>query len=496
MLRTLGLERFLPLRWVPPGNPWRKQPFTKPQRMRMALEELGTTFVKVGQIVSTRTDLLPPEFAVELTKLQDSLQPLPLDVIEKAISAELGRPVNEVFASFDPHPVGVASIGQAHAATLRDGTEVVVKARKPGVAGQVEEDLDILRQLAASSAQRWEGAQDYDLVGIVEEIAETLMAEMDYVKEGHNAEYFARFFQEDPSIHIPKILWEFTGPRVITLERIRGISILDGASLEKGGFDRKELAKRCVNLWLKMVFEGEVFHADPHPGNLFVEKDGRLGLIDFGMVGIVDNEVRKHLATALKAILDRDVDLLIDSLMDLGAVPPEGSRESLRKDLKHVMGHYPKLSMAELKVNSNLGELLTVLRRNRIQLPSNSFLLLKTMAMVQSLGKGLDSGFDIFPLLEPNVNRVLKERFSPSAIIRRLPSAAADFANLSMELPQRVSRVMKSIERGEVKVRVDATGLERHLEHLERMVNRVVIGLVVAALIIGVAIFVLTLRVP
>jgi ubiquinone biosynthesis protein len=185
--------------------------------------------------MSTRTDLLPPEFAVELAKLQDSLKPLPSDVIEKAISDELGRPVNEVFASFDPVPVGVASIGQAHAAKLRDGTEVVVKARKPGVVEQVEEDLEILRQLAVESAHRWEGAQEYDLVGIVEEIAESLMAEMDYVKEGHNAEYFAKFIEADPSIHIPKVLWEFTTSRVITLERIRGIGILDVASLERAG---------------------------------------------------------------------------------------------------------------------------------------------------------------------------------------------------------------------------------------------------------------------
>ena len=495
MIRTLGLERFLPMRWVPPGNPWHKQIYTKPQRMRMALEELGTTFVKVGQIISTRTDLLPPDFALELAKLQDSLKPLPVDVMKKVIGDELGRGVEEVFASFDANPVGVASIGQAHAATLHDGTEVVVKARKPGVVEQVEEDLEILHQLAEASAHRWEGAQQYDLVGIVEEIAETLTAEMDYLKEGHSAEHFAGFFHEDPSVHIPKIVWEFTRARVLTLERIRGISVLDVESLDKGGFDRKELAKRCVNLWLKMVFEGEVFHADPHPGNLFVEDGGRLGLIDFGMIGIVDNEVREHLASALKGILERDVDLLVDSLMDLGAVRPEGSRDNLRKDLKHVMGHYPKLSMAEMRVGSNLGELITVLRRNYIQLPSNSFLLLKTMAMAQSLGKGLDSDFDIFPMLEPHVKRVMKGRYSTSAIIRRLPSAAANMAISSMELPQRVSRLLRTVERGELKIRADASGLERHLEHLERIVNRIVIGLILAAIIIGLAVFLLAYRV-
>jgi len=495
VLRTLGLERFLPFRLVLPAAPWRKPSGTMAERMRMALEELGTTFVKVGQIISTRTDLLPPDFAQELAKLQDSLRPLPVDVVKKAIGDELGRPVEEVFDHFDPRPIGVASIGQAHIATLRDGTEVVVKARKPGVVEQVQEDLEILRHLAVASAQRWEGAHQYDLIGIVEEIAETLAAEMDYVKEGHNAEYFAQFFQRDSSIHVPKIFWDSTKSRVITMERIRGIGILDVRSLDRAGFDRKELAPRAVNLWLKMVFEGEVFHADPHPGNLFVEGGGRLGLIDYGMVGVADKEVREQLASALKAILDRDVDLLIESLTELGAVSAEGSRDYLRKDLKHVMGHYPKLSMAELKDSSNLGELITVLRRNHVQLPSNSFMLLKTMAMVQSLGKGLDPDFDFFSLLEPYLDRVLKERYSPIALARRLPSAALDLANLSMELPQRLNRLVRQAERGGLKVRAEASGLERHVEHIERLVNRMVIGIIVAAIIVAVALFIVAYRV-
>ena len=294
----------------------------------MALEELGTTFIKVGQILSTRTDMLPSEFTLELSKLQNSLTPLPLEVIEKVIKDELGHPIGEVFSSFDPGPLGVASIGQAHAATLQDGTEVVVKIRKPGVVEQVTEDLDILRQLAENTTKRPDYSYQYNLTGLIEEIADTILAELDYIREGHSAEHFARFFQSDSSIHIPKIIWQYTTPRVIVLERIRGIGILDLTALDKAGFDRKELAKRSVNIWLKMVFEDAVFHADPHPGNLFVEADGRLGLIDFGMIGLVDDEVRDHLASAVRAILDRDADTLVDSIIDLGAVAPMGSRKA------------------------------------------------------------------------------------------------------------------------------------------------------------------------
>ncbi|MBI4289064.1 MAG: AarF/ABC1/UbiB kinase family protein [Chloroflexi bacterium] len=494
LIRVLGLRRFLRLRWLPSGNPWRKDAYSQSQHTRMALEELGTTFIKVGQILSTRTDILPGEFTRELAKLQNALRPVPTPVIEQVIDEELGRPIDEVFASFDPQPMGVASIGQAHAATLHDGTHVVVKTQKPGVADQVAEDVDILRHMSESATERWQYSRQYDLTRIVEEIAETLTAEMDYVREAHSIEHFAEFFRQDPSVHIPKVFWEYTTPRVITMERIRGVSILDLPALDKAGLDRKDLAKRCVNLWLKMVFEGDVFHADPHPGNLFVETDGRLGLIDFGMIGLVDDDVRDRLASSVKAILDHDVDLLVDSLIELGAVARPGSREKLRADLKHLMGHYP-VAIPQLCLGANLGELFNVVRRNQVQLPDNAFMLLKTVSMAQSLGKGLDPDFDFFKLLSPNVEHILKEKYSLSAMARRFPGMAAEMALMGLELPRRVFRVARALDRGELNIRTDVPGLERHMVHLERIVTRMVIGLIAAAIILALALIYLGLRI-
>jgi ubiquinone biosynthesis protein len=498
VLRYVGLQRILPFLFVLRGNPFRKMPYTKPERMRMAIEELGTFFVKLGQILSTRADLLPPAYTQELSKLQSSLKPLPPEVMKKVINNELGRSADEVFSSFDPHPVGVASIGQVYSCSLGDGTEVVVKVQKPGVPEQVEEDMYILGRAAVSATKHWKGAQQYDLVGIVQEIADTIKTEMDYIQEGHSAEYFARFFQEDPSIHIPKIFWESTKLRVVTMERIHGIGILDVQSLDKAGFDRKELAKRSVSLWLKMVFEGEAFHADPHPGNLFVEPDGRLGLVDFGMVCQVDDEVRWRLANALKAILDRNADLLIDALIELGAVSLrlEGSRASLRKDVKYVMVHYPTIHLQKRSesVSSSLGQLFSLLRRNHIQLPSNTFLLLKTIVMAQSLGRGLDPEFDITPMLESSVMQIIKKRYSIIAALRRLPMATAQLASLAGGLPERLDRMMKTVERGEIQVRADVSGVEKHIHHLERIVNRTVICIIGSAVILGLALFYLAFR--
>jgi ubiquinone biosynthesis protein len=493
LIRTLGLKRFLPLHWVPPGNPWHKEEFTRAERTRMALEELGTTFVKVGQILSTRSDVLPSDYVQELVKLQDSLKPLPVEALEKVIKDELGRPVGELFASFEPKPLGVASIGQVHAATLKDGTEVVVKIQKPGVKELVTQDLEILRHLTAPSPQREEGWQQYDLAALVEEISDTLTGELDYMREGHSAEHFARFFQDDPSVHIPKIFWEYTTPKVITMERIRGISILNASALDEAKVDCKELAKRSVSIWTKMVFEDSIFHADPHPGNVFVEPDGRLGLVDFGMIGLVDDEVRTYVVSVVRGILDRDVDLLIDSLVDLGAVTPAHSKENLRKDLKHLMGHYPLIT-EDLNLTSNFGELFAVIRRNRIQLPGNTFLLLKTMTMAQGLGQRLDKDFDFFAILSPFVEDILKKKYKPSSILRRLPPAVAELALFGISLPTRLVRIVKSLERGDLQIRADVSGVERHLEHLERIVNRAIIGLIVAAVIIAGAITVAAVR--
>ena len=484
LMRTIGLERFLPFPWLPPGNPWRKEIYTRSQRTRMALEELGTTFVKVGQILSTRSDVLPSDFVEELTKLQDSLTPLPVEVIKEVIEREFRRSVEELFVSFDAKPLGVASIAQAHAATLQDGTEVVVKVQKPGVREQVTEDLEILRQLAASAASGGGRAQQYDAAGLIEEIADTLTGELDYIREGHSAEHFARFFQGDPSIHIPKVFWDYTASQVITLERIRGTSILDVTALERQGFDPRTLAKRSVGIWIKMVFEDTVFHADPHPGNLFVEADGRLGLVDFGMIGVVDDEVRSYVVNAVKAILDRDPNLLLDSLADLGAVTPAGSRQGLRKDLNHIMSHYPSLS-EDLNLTSNLGELFAVVRRNHIQLPGNTFLLLKTMTMAQSLGQRLDADFDFFALLTPSVDSLIRKRYRASAILKRVPPAFAELALFGVGLPNRLLRIVKTVERGEFRIQADVSGVETHLEHLERLVNRAIIGLIVAATILA-----------
>jgi ubiquinone biosynthesis protein len=374
---------------------------SKPEHLRLALEELGTTFVKLGQILSTRADLLPPEYLTEITKLQDCASPVPFEAIKQTLDAELGRPIEEMFAEFDPKPVAAASIGQAHQATLFDGTEVIVKIRRPGVVEQVNEDLEILKELAAAASKRWQFADRYDLNGLVEEFSQTLRAELDYIREAHNAERFAANFKNDPIIRIPRVFWDTTTSRVLTLERVRGLKINDLVGLDQSGIDRTRLAESASGAVLKMVCEDGFFHADPHPGNFFIQPDGTIALIDFGMVGLLDETTQDRLADLLISITRNDADRLVDVFFDLGVTRTRVDRQSFRRDIENLLSAYWGLPLSELRVMNILDDVFEVMRRHHLHLPSNLALLLKTVIMVEGLGVNLDPDFRLTTILLP-----------------------------------------------------------------------------------------------
>lgn len=490
LLSVAGLERFVPFHKGLLGHPRRDRPYTRPEHIRMALEELGTTFIKLGQILSTRADLLPPEYQTELAKLQDAAPPVPSNIVLELVVAELGRPIDKVFASFDPTPLAAASIGQAHGATLHDGTEVVVKVRRPGVVEQVEEDLEILQNLAAAASRRWEFADQYDLVGLAQEFAQTLRAELDYIREGRNAERFAANFAEDPNIHIPRVFWEMTTSRVLTLERIRGSKINDLAALEAAGIDRRALAERAARIILKMVFEDGFFHADPHPGNFFIEAGGRIGLIDFGMVGTVDERTQEQLVEILLTLTGHNVDRLVDALLDVGVVRHRVNRDLLRRDLEHFLSRYYGRPLSEITVSPIISDALAVVRRHRLQLPPNLALLLKTVAMHEGLVMQLDPSFRLTTVMEPYAQRLLLRRFSPVIWARRLGQASVDLAWLGTELPQHLRRFIGELERGGLEIGMRPEGFEPIIGRFERLTNRLVLGIIAAAFINGLAVLI------
>jgi ubiquinone biosynthesis protein len=481
-----GLERFVPLQRL--FNRGYEQPLSRPEHVRSALEELGPTFIKLGQILSTRADLLPPTYQVELAKLQDAAPPLKTETVTSIIEAEFGRPVDAVFATFEPVPLASASIGQVHGATLADGTPVVVKVQRPGVVEQIDLDLQVLRNLAATAGRRWSVADEYDVIGLVHEFSHTLRAETDYIQEGRNAERFSANFAGDDSVHFPQVFWEQTTNRVLTLERIAGIKIDDLAAVEAAGVDRRRIAMRGARMVLKMVFRDRFFHADPHPGNFFVEPGERIGVVDFGMVGSVGPRIQQQLVWALLAYTSEDPDRQVDALYELGVAGRHIDRAALKRDVEHLRARYFGRPVGEIAIRPVINDVLGVIRRHRLHLPAGYALLLKTILMHESLVARLDPSFEFTTVLVPYARGMMVRHFSPLGWGRSVGQAGLDLARLGVELPQQLRRLLSSLERGDTEIAVRPSGVDPLVRRLERTANRVVLGIVAAAFVVALAI--------
>ncbi len=483
-LAALGLDQRFPFDRRLPLDPRPPVPddATLPERVRLALEELGPTYIKLGQIISTRADLVPAGYAEELARLQDAAPPIPVSDVRAIIIDELGQAGADLLATIEETPLASASIGQVHAARL-GGTDVVVKVRRPGAVEQVHDDLELLGELAGRVTRAWDVAADYDVAGFVEEFARTLRAELDYVQEAHNAERFADNFAGDPRVHIPQVLWEATTSRVLTLERARGIKITDVAALTAAGVDPRELAERASSILLTMVFEHGYFHADPHPGNFFVEPGGRLGIIDFGMVGHIDDALRSQLVRLLVAAVDGDADLVTAVIIELCGTPETADVRPLRTAVARLLRTYTGRPVAEVPLVPIVTEALGLLREHHLRLPSEVALLAKMLVMADGLGKQLDPGFDLMTVLAPFTRRLVAGVLTPEAALRRLRQVGLDALQLGLDAPRSVRRMLTVLERGGFDVHLRTAELEPVMDRVEKVGNRVVAGMITSALI-------------
>ena len=480
---VLGIDRWFPFHQGALGHERRDEPYATAEHLRLALEELGPVFIKLGQLLSTRSDLLPPEYLAELAKLQDGTPPVDSAVIREVIRQELGGEPEELFQDFDLRPLASASIGQAHAAILLDGTAVVVKVRRPAAAAQVEEDLEILQNLAAWSDRHSDVARGYDLPGLVEEFARTLRFELDYLHEARNAERFAVNFADDPAVHIPEVRWDRTTSRVLTLDRVSGIKVDDLAALDAAGIDRKALAKSGARLLLGMIFDDRFFHADPHPGNLFVQHDGSISLIDFGMVGELGEERRLALADFLAAFTRADADALGSALLRLSVRKEVVDRDGLHASLEPFVTLYRGRALGDIGFAHLLTQLLALLRKHHLQLPSDTVLLFKVLLMAEGMGAHLDPDFGLSELLSPYAEQLVRERYSPSAIAEQLARSSVEGGRLLIELPERLRRILERLDEGGIEVHLRAAELDPLMGRAERVGNRIVTGMLAAALI-------------
>lgn len=480
LVTVLGLER-LQLRSMPRSS----GPISNPDRLVRALEELGPAFIKLGQVLSTRPDLLPHDYLAALSRLQDGTPPVPSDIIRSLITQELGAPPEVVFADFSDAPLASASIGQAHAATLHNGTAVVVKVRRPGVVSQVQEDLEILQNLAHQASRNWSAVADYNVESIAAAFAATLRAELDYLKEGQNAERFANNFAGDATIHIPKVFWETTTSRVLTIERIHGLKIDDAEIRAMSLAERDQLAEQATRAIAQMIFDDGFFHADPHPGNLFVESTGCIGLIDFGMVGELSERLRDQLGKLLLAFSRNDANRISHCLIQLSINTNTSNRERLVQDIGHFMRQYQGRLLGEVQLSSLVTELLAILRTHRLQLPSEMAMLAKMILMTEGMGVRLNPEFNLGQVLKPYAGRLALERLNPRRLPGMLKRWGLDAADLGADLPELLERVLRNLDDGpEVRLRSD--DLLPLLARAERIGNRLLAGMILAAFIRGI----------
>jgi len=456
-----------------------------PVRVRLALEELGPTFVKLGQILSTRPDLIPQDYIIELQKLQDEVPPFAYDQVEQIIKRELGADIPKIFKSFEQKPFAAASLGQVHQAILEDGDKAVVKVQRPDIEKVIETDLDILFDLARLTERHIPASRLYDPVGIVEEFTKVIRSELDYGTEGRNAERFRKNFEDDKTIYTPKIYWEFSSRRILTMELIEGIKINNLKELDKVGYDRKKIAENVAKTFMKQILIDGFFHADPHPGNMLVMKDEVIGFMDFGMMGRLDEEIREKGIDLFIAVLERNPNKIINEMLNLGITYQEIDTRSLKIDIKEMLDQYYDKPLKEIKLGELISQLVEISIKYHIKMPAEFALLGKSLITIEGIGSELDPDFNLAEIAKPYAKDVILERKSPQRLILKLLNDLAELYNLIILIPRQLSKTLKKMEEGVFKLEFQHRGLENLISALDRSTNRLSYSLILAAIIIG-----------
>jgi ubiquinone biosynthesis protein len=455
-----------------------------PARLRCALEELGPAFVKLGQLLAGRVDLLGPEWIAELEKLHNHVPAVPFEQLKPQLVSCLGGDPHEVFAWFDEQPLAAASIAQVHRARLHDGQEVVVKIRRPGVSETIGADVRLLERIAASAVRHWPELEPYRPVELVREFARSLARELDFTQECRNAERIAGHFAGHPEVVIPKVIWTWTHEGVNVQEWIDGTPGADLARVDEAGLDRQELARKGAALVMKMVITDGFFHADPHPGNVIYLPGNRIALIDFGMVGKLSERRRSELLDLLLGLVKRDAESVVEVLLDWTG----GGRVSvatLAADIDNFLDAYHGVPLAELNLGRLLLDVTSVLRAHRLMLPADLALLIKVFITLEGLGRGLDPTFHMAQEALPLLRTAVRARYRPAALWEQAWRSVQRSARVLGGLPDDLVRMVRAVRRSGVQVHVDVHGLQQSVDQLDAAVSRLTVGLVVAALIIG-----------
>ncbi len=453
-------------------------------RARRALEELGPTFVKLGQVLATRVDVFPPNWIAEFEKLQSAVPPVAFDDVRTEAEQALGRPLQEVFTGVETGAFAAASIAQVHRAGLPDGTPVVLKIRRPGIGPKIEADLRIVGHIARLMESEMPELRRYQPVQIVEEFAKSLRREMDLAFEARHMDKFRENFAGVDYVVIPRVYWEWTSEAMNVQERIEGVPGTDLTAVDAAGYDRRLLAARAADSVLKMILVDGYFHADPHPGNVFYLPGNRIAMLDFGMVGRLSEARRDQIVDLLAALSRRDergvMDVVIDWTGDAVV-----SEERLAADIGSLIFNYDKVPLKDINVGQLLNELTAIMREHSIIVPSDLTLLFKALITLEGYGRQMDPEFRMVEHLTPFVRRLIFDRYKPKALAKRAERGLGDALSLVSDLPRDLVRLVKEVRRGKFKIELDLKRLDHFGHQLDRSSNRLTLGVLIAALIVG-----------
>ncbi len=455
------------------------------RRLREMFDELGPTFVKFGQLLSTRPDVVPPDIITELRKLQDDVSPVAMEDVERVIEEELGLTVEQAFLDFDETPIAAASIGQVHRATLPNDVQVVVKVQRPNAARQIESDLRLMASAARVARERVRQLDFIDTGELVDEFGRSIRLELDYQQEARNAETFRRNFAGDERIAVPRVWWRYTSGRLLTLDRLEGTHVRD---LDLGSWDdaaRRELAYTLTDAWMAMIFRHAFFHGDPHPSNILHLDDGRLGLIDFGLAGRLTDLDMARLTRLFVDAATENVEALPRRLTDLGVRYPREREEELRSRLEELYYRYYGSRLSDIDPIEAIREGLTLIYAMNLRLPTRFVILDKAIATLGSVAAEVYPDFNVFEVARPYAKHLIAERYSPRRVALRARAEVQDIAELALEVPRQVHDILNELRDGELEVKISNPGIDDLAHHMDVSVNRIAVALVILGGLVG-----------